>query len=88
LFYPIYVSYSKAKKWDIPSAFCWQVNMGLGYRTKNKVYFLFDVNYFNSKSIDKFTAQPFGQPLPPPVNATYEYNLNSIGINATIGIEL
>jgi hypothetical protein len=88
LFYPIYVSYSKAKKWDIPSAFCWQVNMGLGYRTKNKVYFLFDVNYFNSKSIDKFTYQPFGQPFPPPVNATYEYNLNSIGLNATIGVEL
>lgn len=82
--------YGKMRKMDIPSAFCWQVSSGLGYRTKSKLYFLFDVNYFNSKSTSKFSYTPYIPPGPPlpPVNATYEYNLNSIGINATIGVEL
>jgi hypothetical protein len=80
-------TYLKVEDQKLPASFCWQANTAVGYLLNEQLYLLFDLGYFDSKPIYKFSAIPFPGPGPA-VQGRREFRLSSIGLSLGLGVKL
>lgn len=70
---------------NLPVSFAWQLALGLGYNINSRVFFLIDMNYFDSKPHHKFTYTPPPYSSQSPIDSKFVYKLSAVGVTGSIG---
>lgn len=80
-------TYLKVEKQKIPASFCWQAHTAVGYWLNEDLFLLFDIGYFDTKPVYKFSTIAFPGPGTA-VEGRREYRLSSIGLSLGLGVKL
>lgn len=71
---------------NIPVAFAWQLDMGVGYNINKKIFLLVDMSYFDSRPQYKFIFYPPSSSSQSPFDSRFVYRLSNLGLTASFGI--
>lgn len=77
--------YKESSK-NLPLAFAWQLDIGLGYNLNNKIFLLVNMNYFDSRPQYKFIYYPPPISSQSPFDSKFVYRLSNVGITGSVGI--